>query len=233
VKVARTLWRRSVDLARQAGQRERAGLYLTGAAICEAWAGNRPEARQTALEVLELGKGRDEVYGAALALALAGDSGRAQALADALDARFPEDTSVRFIYLPVLRAVFALNRGEPPEAIEALQAAAPYELAVPGTDFYAFFGGLYPAYLRGRPLLAARRPAEASAEFQKILDHPGIVLADPVGALAQLELGRAYALAGDRARAKAAYEAFLGLWKDADPDVPVLQQAKAGYARLR
>ena len=141
--------------------------------------GTCPLRGEKASEALELSKGRDAEYGAAFALALANDSSRSQALANDLENRFPEDTSVQFSYLPTLRALFALNRGEPSHAIELLQIAAPYELAVPGIDYYFFFGGLYPAYVRGEAYLAAHQGAEAAAEFQKILDHPGIVLSDP------------------------------------------------------
>jgi len=200
--------------------------------VWEALFGNLPAARQKASAALEFSKGRDVEYGAAFALAIAGDCSHAETLANDLEKRFPEDTSVQFSYLPTLRALFALNRSEPSHAIEVLQTAIPYELAVPGIDYYFFFGGLYPAYVRGGAYLAAHQGAEAAAEFQKILDHHGIVLSDPIGALAHLQLGRTYALQGDTAKAKAAYEDFLTLWKDADPDIPIYKQAKAEYAKL-
>jgi len=230
---AREMSRRAVDLAQQAGQRERAAIFEAGVAAWEALLGNLPAARRKASEALELSKGRDVEYGAAFALAVAGDSVQAQALANDLERRFPEDTSVQFSYLPTLRALFALNRGEASHAIELLQTALPFELAVPGIDYYSFFGGLYPAYVRGEAYLAARKGAEAAAEFQKILDHPGIVLSDPIGALAHLQLGRAYVLSGEQAKARSAYQDFLTLWKDADPDIPILKQARAGYAKLQ
>ena len=129
--------------------------------------------------------------------------------------------------------MFALNRGEPARAIELLQTNVPHELAVPGIDYYFFFGGLYPVYVRGLAYLAAHQGAEAAAEFQKILDHRGIVVSDPIGALAHLQLARAYAMAGDTAKAKAAYQDFLDLWKEADTDVPIYKEAKAEYARLK
>ncbi len=230
---ARGMSRRAVDLAQQAGQRERAAVFETGAAVWEALFGNPAAAKRKSNEALELSKGRDVEYGAAVALALAKDSSRSQALANDLENRFPEDTSVQFSYLPTLRALLALNRGEPSHAIELLQTAIPYELAVPGIDYYFFFGGLYPAYVRGEAYLAAHQSAEAAAEFQKILDHPGIVLSDPISALAHLGLARAYDLQGDTAKAKAAYQDFLTLWKDADPDIPILRQAEAEYAKLQ
>ena len=234
---------RAIDLAQQAGQRERAAVFETGVAVWEAVCGNLPAAKQKATEALELSKGREVEYGTAFALAVAGDSSQAETLANDLEKRFPEDTSVRFSYLPTLRALLALNHGEPSHAIEVLQTVVPYELAVPGIDYYFFFGGLYPAYVRGEAYLAAHQGAEAAAEFQKILDHPGIVLSDPIGALAHLGVARANALQAKRLpgadadaarlRALAAYKDFLTLWKDADPDAPILKQAKAEHAKLQ
>ncbi len=192
----------------------------------EAFCGNVAAARHQAWGGLELSKGRDGEYSAAFALALSGDSSRSQTLADDLEKRFPEDTSVRFIYLPTLRALLQLNRAQPANAIELLQIALPYELASSGINFNFFFDGLYPAYVRGEAYLAAHRGREAAGEFQKILDHCGILFGDPVSALARLQLGRAYALSGDKTKAKAAYQDFLTLWKDADPDIPILKQAQ-------
>jgi tetratricopeptide (TPR) repeat protein len=172
-------------------------------------------------------------FGAAFALALSQDSSRAQNLADDLQKRFPEDTSVRFSYLPTVRAMLALNHGQPLKALELLQVAAPYELGVQRSSLHGNFGALYPIYVRGDAFLAAHQGAEAAAEFQKILDHRGIVISDPVGALAHLQIGRAYAMAGDTAKAKAAYQDFLKLWKDADPDISILKDAKAEYGKLK
>jgi tetratricopeptide (TPR) repeat protein len=225
--------RRAMDLAQQSGQPEAAATFETAAAVWEALFGNAVGARRHAAAALDVSKGRDVEYAAAVALALAGDFARSEALANDLEKRFPGDTSVRFSYLPTLRALFALNHSQPSYAIELLQAAVPYELAVPGIAFFANFGGLYPVYVRGEALLAAHRGAEAAVEFQKIPDHRGIVLADPVGALAHLQLGRAYAVSGDKTKAKTAYQDFLTLWKDADPGVPILKQAQAEYAKLQ
>jgi DNA-binding winged helix-turn-helix (wHTH) protein/tetratricopeptide (TPR) repeat protein len=229
---ARELSQRAVEDAHRSGQQERAAGFEAGSAVREALFANADRARHSAAAALADSKDREVEYGAAFALALAGDSSQAQALTDDLEKRFPEDTCVRFDYLPELRALLALNRGDPAKAIEQLQVAAPYELGVPRSSFHAFFGNLYPIYVRGEAYLALHQGLQAAAEFQKILDHPGIVLSDPVGALARLQLGRAYAMAGDTTKAKAAYQNFLTLWKDADPDIPVLQQAKAEYARL-
>jgi tetratricopeptide (TPR) repeat protein len=171
-------------------------------------------------------------YGAAFALALAGDSAGAQSFADDLAKRFPEDTSVRFSYLPSLHALAAVNRGDAKGAVPLLETASRYELGTPLSSFNGNFGSLYPLYVRGVAYLAARQGAEAAAEFQKIVDHPGIVLSDPMGGVARLQLARALNLAGNTAKAKTAYQEFLTLWKDADPDIPILRQAKAEYARL-
>jgi eukaryotic-like serine/threonine-protein kinase len=230
---ARGMSRHAADLAQQAAHGERAGLFETGAAIWEAFFGNTSAANRSATAALELAKDREVEYGAAFALALAGDSSRSQALANDLEKRFPEDTSVRFNYLPVLRALLVLNHGEPAKAIELLQITVPYELATPRSKLQGFFGALYPVYVRGEAYLAARQGAEAVIEFQKILDHRGIVVSDPIGALAHLQLGRALVLSGDKTKAKIAYQDFLTLWKDADPDIPILKQAKAEYAKLQ
>ena len=182
---------------------------------------------------LELSKGRDVQYAAGFALALAEDFSRSEALAGDLEKLFPEDTFVKFTYAPVLHALAALARGKAVDSVEQLQISLPYELAVNGLNFNHFYlGGLHSAYVRGEAFIAAHRYAEAAAEFQKILDHRGLVGLDPIGALAHLQLGRVFALSGDRTKAKAAYEAFLALWKDADPDVPILKTAKAEYTKL-
>ena len=199
----------------------------------EGFFGNSREARESALAALDLSKQRYVEYGAAVALALAGDLTRSQILVDDLKGRFPEDTGARVSYIPTLRALLALNHSEPAKAIELLQIAAPYELGAPRSVAHASFGGLYPVYVRGEAYLAAHQGTEAATEFQKILDHRGIVVSDPIGALAHLQLGRAFVLSGDKMRAKTAYQDFLTLWKDADPDIPILKQAKAEYAKLQ
>jgi len=154
-------------------------------------------------------------------------------VADDLEKRFPEDTSVRFSYLPSLEALLALNHGEPSHAIEILQVAVPNELGTQRSWIHGNFGALYPVYVRGLSYLALHQGAEAAGEFRKVLDHPGIVISDPVGAAARLQLARAYAMQDDVAKAKAAYQDFLTLWKDADPDIPILQQVNAEYAKLQ
>ena len=229
---ARIMWERAVALAQQAGDREKAAIYMSAEAVCEAHFGNAAEAKRHAAAALDLARGRDVEYSAAFALALSGESSASQRLAVDLQKRFPEDTPVQFEYLPTLRALSALTHQAPSDAVEYLERARPYDLALPGTAFFARFGGLYPAYIRGESYLAAGRGQEAAVEFQKVLSHRGIVSADPIGALAHLQLGRAYVASGDMAKAKNAYQDFLTLWKDADEDIPVLRQARAEYARL-
>jgi hypothetical protein len=140
---------------------------------------------------------------------------------------------VQFSYLPTLRALAALARTEAVKALDVLKPAERYDLATPAIAFNWFFAGRYPGYVRGLALLALGRPNEAAAEFQKILDHRGLLLGDPMGALARLQLARALAVGGDRDKAKAEYEALLELWKDADADLPVLEQARREYQRLK
>ncbi len=226
---ARSKSRVAVAQAQQAAQRERAGVFQAGAAVRDALLGNPSRARKSAIDALNFSRNRDVEYGAAFALAVSGDSSRSEALANDLERRFSEDTLVRFSYLPVLRARIALNRRDPSGALEFLQAAVSHELGLTWT----WFGALYPVYMRGEAYLALHQSAKAAAEFQKIIDHPGIVLLDPIGALARMQMGRALALAADMNKAKARYEDFLTLWKGADPDIPVLQQAKAEYAKLQ
>jgi DNA-binding winged helix-turn-helix (wHTH) protein len=233
---ARKMSRRAADLARKAERRETEALYETDTAVREALFGNVSTAKQRAGHALELSKSRDVSYGAAFALALSGDASRSQALREDLARRFPEDTRVQFTYAPTLRALMALNHNQPSRAVELLQTAIPYEVGIPtegGSEFLLGAGNLYPAYVRGLAHLAEHRGGEAAAEFQKILDHRGIVVSDPVGAVAHVQLGRAYALSGDKTKAKFAYQDFLTLWKDADPDIPILKQARAEYAKLQ
>jgi len=234
---ARQSARHAIALATAAGQGERAAVQETAIAVWEAWYGNAAAARRGAMHVLEVANGRHVSYAAALALAMAGERSRAQTIADDLDSRFPEDTSVRFNYVPTLRALLALGANNPLRALEVLQPAATYEFAQPGISFYGAgggaFGAMYPIYVRGAAYLALHKPTEAAAEFQKILDHPGIVLEDPMGAIARLQLGRALARTGDTAKAKAVYADLLALWKDADPDLELPKRAKAEFSALR
>ena len=240
---AEELTRRAMESAERTGKKERVATYSATSGLREALFRNASEARRRATLAMEQSDGVDVQYGSALALAYAGDTARAQDLTDGLNKRFPEATIVQFNYLPTLRAKLALNRGNASQALETLRAAAPYELGRTTFSDYSW-NGLYPVYVRGEAYLAARQTGEAAAEFQKILDHRGIVWNSPIGALAHLQLGRAYAaeaadakLSPDaqqsfRAKARAAYNDFLTLWKDADPDVPVLRDAKKEFSQL-
>ena len=220
---ARDLTQSAIASATQANAKEAVAGMQASTAWREALFGNSAQARRAAMGASSTPTSWDTQGVAALALAFAGDDAEAQKLAADLNRGFPESTDVQFAYLPAIRAQLALNRGKPQEAIENLRAASAYELGMM----------LTPIYVRGEAYLSARQGTEAATEFQKILDHPGIVVNDPMGVLAHLGLGRAYTLAGDTAKAKTAYEDFLALWKDADPDIPVLQQAKAEYAQLQ
>jgi predicted Zn-dependent protease len=232
LRKAREFSRQAVDFAEQSGEKEAAATYSALSGLREGLFGNAEEARRRAKLAISRSTGRDVQYGSALALAYAEDSEPAPAMTADLAKRFPEDTLVQFNYLPTLRAKFALRRGSASEAIESLTAASPYELGqTPGSTYG--WTALYPVYVRGEAYLAAHQGSEAVAEFQKILDHRGIVLNEPIGALAHLQIGRAYAMQGDTAKARAAYQDFLTLWKDADADIPILIAAKTEYAKLQ
>jgi serine/threonine protein kinase/tetratricopeptide (TPR) repeat protein len=229
---ARELSRRAADAAQRAAEKEAAAMYSGLAALREALFGNTAQAKRLAAAAMQHSTGIDVQYGSALASLYAADQLRAEAVAADLDKRFPEAAIVQSNYLPTLRAKLALSKGNPHEALEILKESLPYEL---GKSTYSVYGwtSLYPAYVRGEAYLAAHQGSEAAAEFEKILDHPGAVVNQPIGALAQLQLGRAFAMQGDTAKAKNAYQAFLTLWKDADSDIPILKQAKAEYAKLQ
>ena len=232
LRQATAMSQRAVDLAKHSGQPERAALFQSAEAIRAAFFEDKATAVRQAESALELSHGRDVEYGAAFALALSGNLPRARVLADDLEKRFPEDTAVQFIYVPELRAVMALQQHAPAKAIELLQATVPYEEGEPPSSFFGFYGMYYSAYLRGEAYLAERQGLAAATEFQKILDHPGVVISDPIGALAHLQQGRAFALLGDKVKAKAAYREFLQLSKDADPGVSVFERARVEDVNL-
>jgi serine/threonine protein kinase/tetratricopeptide (TPR) repeat protein len=226
------LSRRAIDSAKHNDQKESAALWQLEAALREAELGNSAEARQQAKAALALASNHDSQILGALALARAGDSAQAAKMADDLAKQYPEDTLVNNYWLPSVRATIELGRNNADKAIEILQAAVPYELGSPSPS--STVGGmLYPVYVRGQTYLEMRQGKEAAAEFQKILDHRTIVQNFITGALAHLGLARAYALQGDTAKARAAYSDFFTLWKDADPDIPILKEAKAEYAKLQ
>jgi DNA-binding winged helix-turn-helix (wHTH) protein len=229
---ARELSLRAAESAQQEQEKEVAATYRATSALREALFGNVGVARQQAPDVRTDSLGRDLGFALALAFSYAADAKRAQTLAERLNRQFPRDTVVQFNYLPALRGKLAILHASPEDAVHSLNVAVPYELGLPALSFYNW-PNLYPVYVRGEAYLAAHQGREAAAEFQKILDHRGIVLNEPIGALAHLQLARAYALQGDTVRARAAYQDFLALWKDADPDIPILQQAKTEYAKLK
>jgi eukaryotic-like serine/threonine-protein kinase len=232
LKKAREFSRQAVDSAERADKKEAAATHIAISVLREALFGNTDEARHRAALATNLSTGVDVQYGSALALAYAGEERRVQTLTDDLGQRFPEATIVQFNYLPTLRAKAAVSRGKTSDALEILRAATPYELGHSTYSPYCWTG-LYPVFVRGEAYLAAHQGGEAAAEFQKILDHRGIVWNSPIGALAHLQLARAYTMQGDTAKAKTAYQDFFALWKDADPDIPILKQAKAEYAKLQ
>jgi serine/threonine protein kinase/tetratricopeptide (TPR) repeat protein len=233
---ARVRVRRAVAIALQTSARERAATWITGLALWESFAGNRAEAMKAAQEALGLSTSRDIEYGAAVALAMASNLSGAESRARDLENRFAEDTAVKFSYLPVIRALAALQDvskgGGSAKALEILDGAARYELGAPPSGAFGFYGVLYPVYARGLAFLSAGRGAEAVGEFLKIRQHPGVVVNDPMGALARLQLGRAYAMSGDLVKARAVYEEFLDLWREADPGSPVLAESRQEYNDL-
>lgn len=227
---ARDFSRRAVDVAVRANSKETGAFRQTSAALREAEFGNQAEAKQGVAKALALSPGRDVKLFSALTLARTGDSARARALADELEKAQPLDTMLKVYWLPTIRAAAELNAHNPTQAIIDLEATAPYELGQPPQ---LQLGTLYPVYVRGQAQLIAHNGQAAAIEFQKILDHRGVVLNYPLGALAHLGLGRAYALTGNTAQAKSAYQDFFALWKDADPEIPILKEAKAEYGKLQ
>jgi len=229
LKNAHELTRRAMDSAQHNDAKETAATYQAAAALREVEVGNREQARAEANAALKLAPNRDVRAIAALALARAGDTAEAEKLAAELDKTFPLHTRVQRYWLPTIRAAVALQRKDPNRAIELLKVASTVELSYP-TNLAIL---LCPAYLRGEAYLMLHDGNAAAAEFQKFIDHRGLVADFPWGALARVGLARAYAMQGDTAKARTAYQDFLTLWKDADPDIPILKEAKAEYANLK
>jgi DNA-binding winged helix-turn-helix (wHTH) protein/tetratricopeptide (TPR) repeat protein len=227
---ARNLSRRAVDSASRFGLLETAALWRVKEALWEAEFGHSNEAKRGVAEALKLAPGRDVMILGAIASARIGDAARARELTRQLQQSYPSNTMLKAFWLPVINAYTELHIGNYSKALTLLDAAAPYDLAQPSPNDT---GTLYPVYLRGQAYLLAHNGTAASAEFQKVLDHPGIVANFCTGALAHLQFARAQALSGDSAKAKSAYEDFLALWKDADPDIPVLVAARSEYAKLK
>jgi serine/threonine protein kinase/Tfp pilus assembly protein PilF len=225
------LTRQAVASAVHADEKETAAAYEAQSGVRQALFGNPAPAKQHAAAALSMTDGRDVQFLAALAYALAGDSAKTQTLVNDLTKRFPSDTLAKFIYLTTLRAQQALMRHDSAKAIAELQPAASYESGQSSSGNTISIA-LYPVYIRGEAFLMAKQGKEAAAEYQKILDRRGVVINGPIGVLAHLGLGRAYALSGDTAKAKIEYQNFLASWKDADSDIPILKQAKSEYASL-
>jgi hypothetical protein len=243
---ARELTKRAVDSAIRSDSKENGAIWQANAAVQEAAYGNTTAARRLAAEALKLAPASPGVDAeAALAFAIAGDTRRAETLAQDLGKRFPLDTQMQSLWLPAIRAQLALDRKNPAAALNAPQAASPLEFGE--IQFVLNVSCLYPVYVRGEAYLAAGQSSAAAGEFQKIIDHSGVVWNCWTGALARLGLARANALQSRtfqgqgqgadadaaRVRALAAYKDFLTLWTDADPDIPILKEAKAEYAKLQ
>jgi eukaryotic-like serine/threonine-protein kinase len=227
---SRELTRRAADAAERTNEKETAAEYLGHSAVREALAGNMDAAKQDAKAAMMRSNSRQGNAFSAIASALAGDSAQAARLSDDLRKKFPADTIVQSDYLPMIRAAAALRSGDASRAVEALATSEPYELGQTNTSFTF---ALYPVYLRGEAYLTAKQGAAAQAEFQKILDHYGAVGNQPIGALAHLGLARSYTLQANIPKARATYSNFLSLWKNADPDIPLLKEAKAEFAKLK
>jgi hypothetical protein len=239
---ARELTKRAENSAIRADNKEEGAVWQANAALQQAAYGNATESRQSATEALKLAPASQGVgVEAALAFAMAGETARTESIAQDLGKRFPLDTQMLSLWLSAIQAQLALDKKNPASALTALQAASPIELGQ--INFVANISCLYPVYVRGEAYLEAGQGSAAAAEFQKILDHSGIVWNCWTGALAHLGVARANALQSRtsqgadadaaRVRALAAYKDFLTLWKDADPDIPILKQAKSEYAKLQ
>jgi tetratricopeptide (TPR) repeat protein len=227
---ARELSQRAMEAAKHSDSQESAAVWQANAALREAEFGNAAQARKAVEESLALSSGRDIRLVAALTLARAGENAQAQKLADRISQESPLDTLVQAYWFPTIRAEIELNAGNARQALELLQAASVYELGAPPP---LSLGTLYPVYVRGRAYLKAGQGKQAQAEFQKMIDHRGLTINFPLGALAHLQLARAYALSGDTPKARTSYQDFFALWKDADPDIPILKEARTEYAKLQ
>ena len=226
---ARDFSRRSVDSAVRADSKETAAFWEINAALREAELGNAALARQGVARALALSPGRDVKMLAALTLARTSDAARAKPLVEELARTYSTNTLIKIYWLPTINGAIEVGKNNSSQALVDLEPAVPYELGWAGS----FINYLYPAYVRGQVQLMAHNGAAAALEFQKLLDQRGIVTNFVTGSLAHLQIGRAYAMQGDTAKAKVAYKDFLTLWRDADPDIPILKEAKAEYAKLQ
>jgi tetratricopeptide (TPR) repeat protein len=225
LKRARELSARAERFARQNGDSETAAGYLVTAALREVETGDRAAARRDAMEALAMSSGRGVQTMGAVALARAGELGRAQSIADNLSKRFPLDTLINNLWVPTIHAAAEFNRGNPERAVQLLAATSDFDLA---PDIH-----LFSIYLRGQSFLKTGRGQDAAVEFEKLLNNPGVVDNFVLGALAHLGLARANVAFNDIPKARSAYQDFLASWKDADPEIPILREAKAEYARLK
>jgi serine/threonine protein kinase/predicted Zn-dependent protease len=230
LKSAQVFTRRAIGSAVRADSKETAAMWQANASLREAEFGNFANARQAASEALSLSSGRDVRLFAALTYARIGESARSKTMIAELEKNYPSDTLLRGYWLPTLKGALELSTNHPEQALVFLEAALPYELGQPPQ---LQVGTMYPVYLRAQAQLAIHNGSAAAAEFQKFLDHRGVILNFPLGTLARLGLARAYAVQGNAAKARASFQDFFTLWKDADPDIPVLKQAKAEYAKLQ
>jgi DNA-binding winged helix-turn-helix (wHTH) protein/tetratricopeptide (TPR) repeat protein len=228
---ARAFSHHAVESAKRNQLQEVAAIWQMNAAVREAEFGNTSQAKEAVTEGLRLADTLDTQVLAALVRARTGDAAKAQVMADRLEKRFPQNAELNNYWLPSIYAAIQLDRGKPAEAIKILEPATPYELAYPRPELE---GGslMYPAYLRGQAYLLLHQGSEAAGEFQKFIVQRAVVVNCPFGTLAHLWLGRAHALAGDPVAARASYQEFLSLWKDADPDIPILIAAKSEAAKL-
>ncbi|HTQ59070.1 MAG TPA: protein kinase [Candidatus Solibacter sp.] len=229
---ARRLSQRAIDSANASESKETAAAWQMDSALREAEFNNISRSRQEITSALAEAPTRDVSVLAALALSRIGDVDRAERMAHDLAQRFPLNTAINRYWLPVIHASIEMRRKNPAKALDDLRTTAEYELGTPLPQFEVG-GSLYPVYIRGQVYLSLHQGKEAATEFQKFLDHRGVVVNCPLGALAHLELGRAYAVQGDTNRSRAAYQDFFRLWKDADPKIPVLVVAKSEYATLK
>jgi tetratricopeptide (TPR) repeat protein len=231
LRKARELTRKAVESAKRNGSTDTAALWQVNEALREAEFGNAALARKAVAAAMSLSSRPDIELLGALALARSGDTVQSSALADKVAAEFDRDTMIQAYWLPTIRAAIAIDRGDSQKAMELLTVASEYELGEPLQT--PSHGTLYPVYVRGEAYLRAGDGGQAATEFQKMIDHRGIVSNFPLGALAHLQLGRAYKLSGNADKAREAYAAFLVVWLEADPDIPILKQAKAEYAKLK
>jgi serine/threonine protein kinase/tetratricopeptide (TPR) repeat protein len=224
--------RQSIELARGEGSLERAAVFEAAPAVWNAFYGNSEAAQKAAESALKTFDGRDVEYAAGFALGLTGDAARAEALADKLNKEHPEDTQVQSSYVPTLRALAALQKNNPRKAVELLEPNRRYELGIPPLAFNHFYGNLYPVYVRGLAYMSMKRGEDAAGEFNRMLAYPGLTAGDPVEAAARRQLARAWAIAGNMDKAKNAYRDFLLMWKDANPGLPMRNEASAEAANL-